>query len=63
MAKRCFFQLRKDANDKWRWSFYTAGGQHLAVSGESYDTEGDCRSAIAVLASRAASAVIHTVPH
>jgi uncharacterized protein YegP (UPF0339 family) len=53
-----FFVLRVDVREKWRWSFYGPRGHHLAVSGESYATEQECREAIAALTSRTRDAAI-----
>ena len=61
-----FFQLRKDLNEQWRWSFYGPDHHHLAVSGESYESEAACLVAINNLIRMSGNAVIHSAqkgPH
>ena len=61
MATLYRFVLRLDLRGKWRWSFYGPGGHHLAVSGESYATESECRDAIEVIAGRTQHADIRVL--
>ena len=61
MSTKYFFVVRPDARGKWRWSFYGPSGNHLAVSGEGYEDERDCREAIDLLCLRAHSAAIRVV--
>ncbi len=49
----------KDAKGEWRWYLEAANGKKIAASGEGYQNEQDCLSAIA-LVKKSANAPVKT---
>ncbi len=43
MSKYVYYQ---DSRSEWRWTFYAANGEEIAVSSESYVNKSDCVHAI-----------------
>lgn len=40
------YVMYKDRAGYWRWTFYAANGEAIAVSSESYVNKADCRHSI-----------------
>ena len=44
----CYW-CRQDANGEWRWSYYAANSEEIAVGTQGYVTKTECRDAITLM--------------
>ncbi len=43
------FRKYRDSRGEWRWTYYAANGEEIAVSSEGYVRETDCAYAISLV--------------
>lgn len=53
-----YFKKYRDARSEWRWTFYAANGEEIAVSSEGYVHEAGCQHAIDLVKLLAPGAVV-----
>lgn len=52
-----YYQLYKDRQGYWRWTYYATNGRKIADSAEGYANKSDCLHGIALMKASASSPV------
>ena len=57
ITKNPRYRIRQDTSLQWRWTYYAANGEAIAVSSESYKNRADCERGIQIMKESANSPV------
>ena len=49
MAQRSCYKIYVDNRGEWRWTYYGANGEEIAVSSEGYKTRADCQRGVDIM--------------
>ena len=49
MAQRNCYKIYQDSQGEWRWTYYGANGEEIAVSSEGYKDRADCRRSVEIM--------------
>ncbi|MDQ2103681.1 YegP family protein [Azospirillum isscasi] len=52
------YKVYRDHRNEWRWTFYAANGEVIAVSSEGYKAERDCLHGITLMKTSADATVL-----